>query len=159
MEGLLQLLHDCEINGSLEWFYDGQWTVQIGDLSVPDLQFLSGGGRSDRLEKTRAVSTLDVAQRHLNVCLYPKLEINCGRCGKCVRTLLTLEMVGALDKFRSVFPVDDYRRDRLRAFAYLIRERNSPVLPGVYEHFAEREPELMAEAQKLVDTNLDERLS
>lgn len=28
---ILQLLHDSEINGSIEWFFDGAWTVRIGD--------------------------------------------------------------------------------------------------------------------------------
>lgn len=28
---ILQLLHDSEINASIEWFFDGIWTVKIGD--------------------------------------------------------------------------------------------------------------------------------
>ena len=28
---ILQMLHDSEINGSIEWFFDGIWTVRIGD--------------------------------------------------------------------------------------------------------------------------------
>jgi hypothetical protein len=28
---ILQMLHDSEINGSIEWFFDGVWTVKIGD--------------------------------------------------------------------------------------------------------------------------------
>ncbi|HEV2516118.1 MAG TPA: hypothetical protein VGV07_12770 [Devosia sp.] len=28
---ILRMLHDSEINGSVEWFFDGVWTVKIGD--------------------------------------------------------------------------------------------------------------------------------
>ena len=28
---VLQRLHDSEINGSVEWFYDSVWTVRLGD--------------------------------------------------------------------------------------------------------------------------------
>lgn len=28
---ILQMLHDSEINGSIEWFFDEIWTVKIGD--------------------------------------------------------------------------------------------------------------------------------
>lgn len=28
---ILQRLHDSEINGSIEWFFDETWTVRIGD--------------------------------------------------------------------------------------------------------------------------------
>jgi len=29
---ILQRLHDSEINGSIEWFFDGVWTVKLGDI-------------------------------------------------------------------------------------------------------------------------------
>ena len=28
---LIERLHDSEINGSICWFYDGGWKVQLGD--------------------------------------------------------------------------------------------------------------------------------
>ncbi|CAN7663038.1 hypothetical protein LJR016_005238 [Devosia sp. LjRoot16] len=28
---ILQMLHDSEINGSVEWFFDGIWLARIGD--------------------------------------------------------------------------------------------------------------------------------
>ena len=31
---ILQMLHDSEINGSIEWFFDGIWAVKIGDHST-----------------------------------------------------------------------------------------------------------------------------
>jgi hypothetical protein len=31
LASILQRLHDSEINGSIEWFFDGVWTVRLGD--------------------------------------------------------------------------------------------------------------------------------
>lgn len=28
---ILRMLHDSEINGSVEWYFDNVWTVKIGD--------------------------------------------------------------------------------------------------------------------------------
>lgn len=53
-----------------------------------------------RLEKLRALAAEPLARRHLRVCWKNVgRDLNCGACEKCVRTMLSLEAVGALGRF------------------------------------------------------------
>lgn len=56
------------------------------------------GCEAGRIEKVRAISVSDLALRSLRVCHNDLAEMNCGRCEKCVRTLLALRLCGALEK-------------------------------------------------------------
>ena len=57
-------------------------------------------GNASRIQKADRVSQSQVALQTLNVCQYDYLEQdrNCGRCEKCVRTMLELHALGALDR-------------------------------------------------------------
>lgn len=116
-------------------------------FSCPDFQVVAGGVKSERPEKTRAICEFATARKFLNVCLHPERERNCGRCGKCMRTLLTLDMWNSLDLFRDVFDIDDYRRTRLDSFVYLVRQKDSIMLSKVYKHFRRTEPSLVKQAE------------
>ena len=53
-----------------------------------------------RLEKLRAIASEPIVQRHLRVCWANVAgRSNCGRCEKCVRTMLCLDACGALGRF------------------------------------------------------------
>jgi hypothetical protein len=75
--------------------------------SSSDLRIRHDGIELSRLEKTRLIAGWDVALQNLRVCnqyrQYRSGRLNCGRCEKCVRTMLGLLAVGALDK-TNVFP-------------------------------------------------------
>jgi hypothetical protein len=116
-------------------------------FTCPDFQVLTGGAKSERLEKTSSISNLATARKLLNVCLYPEKTQNCGKCEKCRRTLLMLDMLDSLDLFEAVFDTDEYRKDRLGSFVYLIRQKNSVMLSGVYQHFLKVEPDLIKQAE------------
>ena len=63
-----------------------------------------------RLDKTKLVAGWDSALQHLRVCnkteLYQPGLLNCGKCEKCVRTMMSLLVFGVLKK-ASAFPVHD----------------------------------------------------
>lgn len=84
-------------------YYD---LLLTGAFSTDHLRIYSEGGNLSRLEKTRKVVTYPPSYKYLNVCT--STEKNCGRCEKCTRTLLALDVLGALDKYRDVFDIDDY---------------------------------------------------
>lgn len=84
--------------------------------SVGEMKFYSSGGDKSRLEKTHALLDYEPAQKYLNVCVN-EVE-NDGICFKCIRTLLTIDALGGIDKFSKVFDIDAYRRNR---FFYLKR--------------------------------------
>ncbi|MCL4475991.1 MAG: hypothetical protein M1508_07175 [Nitrospirae bacterium] len=72
-----------------------------------DLRVRHDGIALSRLAKTKLVADWDVALQHLRVCnlhkLYKPGVLNCGRCPKCVKTMLALLALGVLDKTRA-FP-------------------------------------------------------
>ena len=86
-------------------------------LSTESLDLVDDGTFYDRSQKTALIADYEPATRYLNVCCdHDTLDTNCSRCGKCCRTLLTLEILGKVDAFRGVFDVDKYRREARRRF-------------------------------------------
>jgi len=65
-----------------------------------------------RLEKIRAIAAEPIVRRHLRVCWKNVGDrLNCGRCEKCVRTMLALDACGTLCRF----PSFDHGRDLIAA--------------------------------------------
>lgn len=75
-------------------------------FSTDNLKIYSEGGTLSRLEKTRKVVNYAPSYRYLNVCT--STSHNCGKCEKCIRTLLALDVLGCLEKYREVFDIDYY---------------------------------------------------
>ncbi len=66
------------------------------------LEIRHEGLHLSRLEKVRRVADWSLALRNLRVCtLNPETSLNCGRCEKCVRTMLELLAVGKLEEATS----------------------------------------------------------
>jgi len=67
--------------------------------STESLSFLHDGCEASRLEKIRFISQSPIAMQTLRVCfMNPRNEYNCGRCEKCLRTMIGLHIAGALQK-------------------------------------------------------------
>ena len=61
--------------------------------------FVHDGCEATRMDKARMISTSGIALEHLRVCWEnPNSAYNCGSCEKCIRTMISLEAFGALDK-------------------------------------------------------------
>lgn len=62
-------------------------------------QFHHDGCEASRADKCKVVGGCDAALRALRVCWKnPNSAYNCGRCEKCIRTMVQLLSVGALDR-------------------------------------------------------------
>ena len=73
-------------------------------LSTESLQIVHDGSEFTRVDKTKVVAEFAPSYDRLRVCwARPNGLRNCGRCEKCVRTMLTLDLLGALPRF-STFP-------------------------------------------------------
>jgi hypothetical protein len=87
-------------------------------FSSSDLRIRHEGITLSRLEKTRMVSAWAPALQNLRVCndakLYQPGRLNCGKCEKCIRTMLTLKALGVLDK-TTVFPDHDISVELIKA--------------------------------------------
>jgi len=82
--------------------------------STESLTVIHDGSEATRPEKARwQVGRSPLALEHLRVCFEnPGNAYNCGRCEKCLRTMVNLEVAGALDLCRTFdTPLD---LDRLR---------------------------------------------
>jgi hypothetical protein len=87
--------------------------------SSETLEFVHDGCEATRLRKAKVVSQSDVAMRSLRVCWKnTNGAYNCGRCEKCLRTMVGLYAAGALDScttFRE--PLDVKRISNLDVFS------------------------------------------
>jgi hypothetical protein len=74
--------------------------------SSEELEIAHACGSYSRIERIRMIAGDPIAQRTLRVCWEnPGGVYNCGRCRKCLSTLITLEALGAREPFSS-FPPD-----------------------------------------------------
>lgn len=61
--------------------------------------FVHDGCESGRIEKIRRIAESEIALQTLRVCWKnSEGQLNCGRCEKCIRTMIALRVVGALDR-------------------------------------------------------------
>jgi hypothetical protein len=55
-----------------------------------------------RIDKVLAIARNETALKHLRVCWQnPHGAYNCGRCEKCMRTMVALKLAGVLDRCRT----------------------------------------------------------
>jgi len=67
--------------------------------SSETLEFIHDGSDTRRIDKVERLAQEDIALQTLRVCVYPPGEkLNCGRCEKCVRTMIALRAVNALER-------------------------------------------------------------
>lgn len=84
-------------------------------IQTDSLELIIDGCQYRRCDKLKNIVDWDIAQKYLNVCVSHMPDAsNCGFCGKCLRTLLPLEILGKLDKFSRVFDVEGYRKNSFR---------------------------------------------
>lgn len=85
----------------------GTHPVLDPNYSSVDLQVRHDAVRLTRFEKAKLVADWDVALQNLRVCwTHPKDVLNCGKCDKCIWTMLELLAAGKLAQTRA-FPVRD----------------------------------------------------
>jgi hypothetical protein len=73
-------------------------------LSSQRTQVFHDGAAFMRWEKLGFLSGFDVAMSSLHVCFRDGSDANCGRCEKCLRNMIVLEVLGALGRCPA-FPV------------------------------------------------------
>jgi len=87
--------------------------------STEAISFADDGTEATRLEKTRLISQHQIALDILRVCwAKERPEYNCGRCSKCLATMIGLHLSGALERCRTFPPAIDH--DQLRNIPILI---------------------------------------
>lgn len=90
--------------------------------SSEGLEIIHDGLEKTRLGKVMEVSRSDLALQTLRVCwVNPDNDYNCGRCEKCLRTMVSLQIAGALERC-TVFavPLDLKRLSKLTFFDQVV---------------------------------------
>lgn len=73
-------------------------------LSTETLDIVHHGATHRRVEKIEEISDWGFAQENMRVCQHSFLDgdfMNCSRCEKCVRTMIPIYALGAMDKFKT----------------------------------------------------------
>jgi len=86
--------------------------------------FYITGPNEKRTEKCASIAGYPPSYEYLNVCLTGSK--NCGRCEKCVRTMLELYAVGKLQLYSAVFDVSGFMARLNKNLAILVRESSDP---------------------------------
>lgn len=74
-----------------------------------------------RAEKTIAIADDKLAQKYLDVCFCFN---NCGKCSKCIRTLVTLDIIGKVDLFCGLFDVEHFKQHRAEAYFQILKTKD-----------------------------------
>lgn len=119
------------------------------------LQVSQAGFNLSRFDKVKMIADWNVALQNLRVCnrddRYEDGMLNCGRCEKCVRTMLALEAAGALDR-ATAFPIRRLTVQKVaetvrlgRSTAPLYKELLSPLKASGRSDLAQVVEQKMAE--------------
>ncbi|HVS03292.1 MAG TPA: hypothetical protein VMT16_11030 [Thermoanaerobaculia bacterium] len=128
---------------------DPHWT----DGSV---RLVHDGLRATRFEKVRAIADWPPVHSHLRVCYQKNARaLNCGRCKKCLWTMMILSASGHLDRIETFAtpldlaalrlypPVHKYERDRfVEALALLAERDGDPRLRATLQAMLDAEGRL-----------------
>ncbi len=104
--------------------------IAVPYVSTRAISFYHSGSETNRIGKERFISDNTVAQQGLTVCGELNAK-NCGRCGKCIRTMAELNAIGKLDEFKDAFPVDEYRRHFVRRLAEELAVDHKPFTTDI----------------------------
>ena len=107
-------------------------------FSTSGLRIYNDGGTKTRLQKTKEIANYPLVQKYLHVCTTK--PYNCSVCPKCKRTILSLEALGVLDRFREVFDVDYFYSHKHEYYIWLYNQHMSgdAMNEPVYLIFAAR---------------------
>lgn len=86
-------------------------------FSTQNTRIYSEGMGLSRLEKINEIKDYTPSHQYLSVCLID--NGNCGHCPKCIRTQLELDALGVLEKYKNVFDIEDYKRNKSKMLKYL----------------------------------------
>lgn len=105
---------NIDISAGLE--HNLWWSMPL--LSSDYIEAVPAGSSMTRIDKTIYLSDFKPAFDNLMVCWAG--HINCGECDKCIRTLVALDFIGALDKFSKSFDIEKYRKERKRHMQHVV---------------------------------------
>ncbi len=112
-------LNSFDLNPHDPAYYD---IVNVKAIAGNSLEFFISGLNEGRLEKTTYIADQQLTYNNLNVCYFTpdslkslindELFINCSKCYKCVRTMITLDVIGKLELYKNIFDLNIYNKNK-----------------------------------------------
>ncbi|PMM03812.1 hypothetical protein BCT61_17535 [Vibrio breoganii] len=105
---------DCSVEKSNDTSKTDPITLPL--ISTDEINLISVGNEYTRAEKTKIVSSVVDSYAFLDVCVSNRKRefVNCGKCSKCLRTLVTLEIHGVIDHYSKAFDMRAYKNNRTK---------------------------------------------
>lgn len=113
-------LDKFNLNLNIDTAYYEKWFIPY--ISNDSLEFYSANTNMTRIQKTKYIAQFPDTYDNLHVCWHGNK--NCGSCKKCIRTLVTLDVLGYLDKYSKSFDLDGYYKNRNTYISEVILMRN-----------------------------------
>lgn len=113
-----------EINDKYMAYYE---TLLLSMLSTESTTFYSAVSQYTRSERTDLITNYGPSYEYLNVCVSPQNSIdgsNCSVCSKCMRTQLTLDVLGKLDYYDKVFDLEKYCQRKVKYIGQILAFRS-----------------------------------
>ena len=98
-------------------------------------KFYITGPNETRVEKCAAIADYTPSYRYLNVCIAE--GSNCGRCEKCIRTMLGLYACGKLELYNEVFDVGGFMARLNKNLVMLVENRGNNYYKEILVAFKE----------------------
>lgn len=109
--------------------------------------FYSACGAVSRIQKLRELAEFAPARKYLHPCICVQRD-NCGRCGKCVRTMGALYALGTLENFGEVFDVDGFYENKEEYLSMILSKKESQHYGEVLYLLKQRGMELSPEVRR-----------
>lgn len=114
--------------------------ITLAAISTEAVDMLSIGGEYSRVEKTLQVAEIPQSYDSLDICWTARGDgSNCSKCPKCMRTLLTLDIAGLLNRYSNSFNFNTYNKEKSKYFAEIIRNTSRVFLnkhkPNVFTEY------------------------
>ena len=103
------------------------WDMMLLKLiETESLSFYSSMSQSTRYRRTEIISNYEPSYKYLDVCTASHVtdKINCSKCEKCLRTQITLELIGKLNSYNEVFNLKVYEQYKDKYIADLVSKKN-----------------------------------
>lgn len=123
-----------------------KWVVPY--ISNDSLEFFSANTNMTRIQKTSYITQFSDTYDNLHVCWHE--AENCGMCKKCIRTLVTLDVLGVLDKYSKSFDLERYYKNRDIYISEVILMRNMDMsYMEIYKYMIERKCKMPSLSAKI----------
>ncbi|WP_452220372.1 hypothetical protein [Lacinutrix salivirga] len=102
-------------------------TFLLKMIETETLSFYSSMAQYSRFERTEIVSKYKPSYQFLDVCIAPihAEKTNCSKCEKCLRTQVTLELLGQLELYKDVFDLEVYKAHKNQYISRLIANKDA----------------------------------